>query len=147
MSTIDIETPITPEKFGKDHWSTLAYAETCAVEGSCLDKRRLRCNPNRHPMHNVEAILFASQDRPEWDAKYGTRLAGFFENKDLKLRVGEHDDWDCLNDLEAAGLIEVISEANAYIVFTDLGLEVTAALRKHKANGGNFSNFRWSPKE
>ena len=126
---------VAPKQFGKDHWSLLAYAETCVVEGQPLDKRRLRCNGKRHPFHDVNGSIC------KWQPSYGTRLHGYFAEKDPLLQLPEHDDWDCLDDLEDAGYIEVMSEAIAAVKFTELGLKVCSEVRAHKANGGNFSSF------
>lgn len=113
--------------FGKDHWFLLAYIETCCVETEPLDKRRLRCNEKRHPLHNVNYC--------KWDKTYGTRL------KNLKT-LPNHDDWDCLCDLENAELIETISEISGFVKLTKSGSFVVNQIRNHKINGGSFSNFQ-----
>jgi hypothetical protein len=125
--------------WGKDHWSLLAYVECCCVDGrsgvGTLDKRRLRTNEHRHPLHAVNSPA------TRWKPNYGTRLKGFFEACDPALQIPMHDDWDCLNDLEAAGLIEVFSEANALVELTAHGISVSGQLRAHKAIGGVFATF------
>lgn len=139
---------VTPvEKFGKDHWSTFAYVETCCVDGKegvgQLERQRMRCNPERHP------LLHTSPGG--WRDAYSTRLAGFFDFADRNdpekaieagLMLRGHDDWDCLDDLEAAGLIEVQSLANGFVTMTEKGMEVAGELRTHKAAGGHFAGFR-----
>ena len=136
-----MKTFVRLSQFGKDHWSLLAYVETCAVESNSLDKRRLRCNPARHPIH---AVNLNYGEVARWKPEYGTRLKGFWAadgriNPDLRLP--SHDDWDCLDDLEAAGLIDVVSEANALVRMTDAGMGIAALVRKHKASGGTFATF------
>ena len=136
---------IQPHDFGKDHWSLLAYVEDRCVNGKdgvgTLSRSRLSCNPDKHPM------LSAGN---EWQPSYSTRLKGFFQFEErsdyLKasaagVQVNGHDDWDCLNDLEAAGYIEIISLVNGLIVMTDLGRAISAELRAHKSSGGHFSTF------
>lgn len=138
------------EKFGKDHWSMLAYVETCCVNGRDgmgeIDRRRVRCNPATHPM--LAGVY--SQD-VQWKLNFSTRLAGFFEFQDrgdpekaiaAGLQLRDHDDWDCLDDLEAAGYIEALSLVNGFVKMTEKGCGVTAKLRAHKAAGGQFAGFR-----
>lgn len=120
------------ETWGKDHWSTLAYVESCSVDSrnpegiASLDLRRMRCNRNKHPL--VKANGFP------WDKSNGTIIKG---GKILK----DHDDWDCLEDLEKEGLVEVISLVNGYVKLTDKGIKIAHQLREHKAKGGQFSTF------
>lgn len=144
-TTVD-DTPAVPiTAFGKDHWSLLGYIGTCCEnrDGGIgeLNKERIRCNPESHPMHAVRRM-----GERTWKPSYGTRLAGFWKEggeTDPALQLPDHDDWDCLDDLEAAGIIEVLSEANAFVRITEAGLQVYGALCEHKAAGGNFSEFRW----
>lgn len=139
-------TPV--DKFGKDHWSALAYVESCCVDGDKglghLDPRRMRCNQEVH-------AALAAPAQPRWDAAYSTRLAGFFDFPErglperaiaAGLMLHGHDDWDCLDDLEAAGFVEVVSLANSLVKMTDVGSKAAAALRAHKAKGGQFAGFR-----
>ena len=135
--------------FGKDHWSLLAYVETLCVDShvgkgvGTIDKRRIRCNQKRHPMHAVNANFGVTG----WNADYGTRLSGFFlegEKRDLGRRLIEHDDWDCLDDLERTGLIEILSEANGFVRLTDKGIAVAGRIREWKAKGGHFATFQHS---
>lgn len=136
---------VTIDQFGRDHWSMLAYVETRCVDGSAglgmLDFRRLRAHPDRHP-------LLAHLHH--WTEAWGTRLAGFFDLKDREnldvalasgLQLADHDDWDCLDDLEAAGYVETFSRVNGAVKMTKVGQAMSAELRSHKAVGGNFANF------
>jgi hypothetical protein len=149
--------PVPASDFGKDHWSLLAYLETCLVDpqdnrlGTArggitrlppkhgeFNKERLRCNEERHPLHAVNASV------GHWQPAYGTRLAGYWradESRDPARQLSVHDDWDCLNDLEAAGYIKVMSEANGIFQITDAGIAMAARLRDHKCRGGNFADF------
>ena len=145
------------QEWGRDHWSLLAYIETLCVESinggvGEIDKRRIRCNPKRHPLHAV--MLYG--DPRTWKPDYGTRLSGFWKTgeehrgglgegngktTDPKRQIKSHDDWDCQNDMEAAGLVTVISEANGFVALTDKGREMAARLRAHKSKGGFFATF------
>lgn len=128
------------ELWGKDHWSTLAYLETCAVDyRGLVDNRRMRCNPRLHRKFAHFDYLGVIVD----GSRYPTRT-----------KTGEiqrHDDWSCLEDLVAAGLIkaywrvrypeQIAGGAQAKIELTALGLKIAADLRAHKARGGSFASF------
>jgi hypothetical protein len=116
-------------EWGKDHWSTLAYAETCCVDNGHggvgrLSIVRMRCDADRHP------LLAHSGSR----GKFPTRLKG-------GVGLADHDDWDCLEDAERAGYCTVLSLVNGFVQLTPRGEKVCAALRAHKARGGNFADF------
>lgn len=134
------------EDWGKDHWSTFAYAETCVVDQQPLDRDRLRCNVKKRP-HLVGPTVNRFGNA-RWEPSYGSKLKGYFlegNKRDESRKLQDHDDWDCLEDMEEAGLIEFVSVINAIVTFTDKGLAVAAHLRKHKAKGGYFSNFEFKP--
>lgn len=125
-------------EWGKDHWSLLAYIETCCENLSRqtgeLDKRRLRCNHNTHPLLNVNNL--------GWSESYGTRLKDFWsDDKEGTGVLPEHDDWDCLDDLEAEGLVDVISEVNGFVRILPNGIKLAERIRAWKIQGGTFSNF------
>lgn len=132
--------------WGKDHWSTLGYIETCCVDHpehlvnevlgdeskgqiGRIDHRRMRTDQMRH----AELV---GHPAPPPGPKHPTRL------QDGKT-LDDHDDWDCLMDMEAFGLVEVISYVLGWIRLTDYGMMVAQALRNHKASGGSFGNFRY----
>ena len=110
-------------RWGKDHWSMLGYVTTC-FDGE-VKRDVLRCNTKTHP------LLRGRHTR--WEPIYGTRL------RDKQLP--QHDDWDCLDDLEAAGLVEIISLVNGFIRLTKAGSDMAYALREHKRRGGGFASF------
>lgn len=87
-----IPRPVPIHLWGRDHWSTLAYIATrCAGKGGQPDKRNMRCHPKRHPHHaHIGTRL---------DSAPPTRLIG-------KTNLFDHDDWDCVDDMIAAGLVE-----------------------------------------
>lgn len=116
------------EQFGKDHWSTFAYAECCCVDNrGRLDNRRLRINEGKRPIKS---------NGLGWDPRYGTMV------KDGSIPDSAHDDIDCLDDLERAGLIEQIGTLiNPVVKLTKRGMRVAAKLREHKATGGQFATF------
>ncbi len=114
--------------FGKDHWSIFAYTETCCVDNmGRLDIRRLRINETKRPIRS---------NGLGWKPEYGTRIKGG------NIPDSAHDDWDCLEDLEEVGLLELIGTMiNPVFRLTKEGLKVAAKLRAYKANGGRFAEF------
>ena len=114
--------------FGTDHWSTFAYAETCCVDNhSSLDLRRLRVNEVKRP---IRSNGFG------WKPENATRIKGGC------IPDPDHDDIDCLDDLEKAGLLEWIGTLiNPAIKLTEKGVKVTSQLRKPKSYGGQFGTF------
>ena len=112
------------EKWGKDHWSLLAYAGTCVVDHMELDPVRMRRKGGRH-----------------WKPEYGTRLKGYTTGGDRTLLLTDHDDWSCLHDLEAEGLIVRPSAVSMNVGITPKGHDFIAALGRHKSGGGNFAGF------
>jgi hypothetical protein len=119
---------VTVDMFGRDHWSTFGYLATRVLDhGGRPDNRHMRCDRNRHPFfaHPLDVLTGATPP---------TRL------KDGELL--NHDDWDCADDLGAAGLIENIGTAvNPVIRLTGVGLEVWKQLSAHKQDGQNFASF------
>ena len=148
-TTVSIPTPVPVALFGKDHWSLLAYVETVCVDGKgavgSIVKSRLRGNEHTHPLLAVNARA------APWRANYSTRLAGFFDFADRSdtdkavqagLQLLGHDDWDCLDDLAAAGYLEILSMVNGFVRMLPLGQVTTALLRDFKTKGGQFADFR-----
>lgn len=133
--------------WGQDHWSTFAYLETRVVDGKGhIDNRRMRCNARLHREFMHDAVFHRRLLLIHDSSKYPTLLAGGVE-------LEKHDDWSCLEDMVAAGLIkafyrrksytEAFGHSEAKVEFTNTGLAVAAALRRHKARGGNFRDFRY----
>lgn len=120
---------IPVEKFGRDHWSTMLYVETRVVDhGGQPDFRHMRCDPRRHPQ-------FA---HIPWQKDIPTRLAG---NKHRP----KHDDWDCVEDLIAAGLLEWNGTGmHPVFALTDEGWRVVSLLRRARAEGGSASTFKYT---
>jgi hypothetical protein len=113
--------------FGRDHWSTFAYLTTLGCEG-VPDRRRMRCGKARHP------LLMAIGQEMDGGA-WPTRLQGGVE-------LHNHDDWDCVGDLENEGLVDNVgSGINPVFRLTEFGSRVCRELGEHKRQGGSFANF------
>lgn len=127
--------PIPPRRFGKDHWSTFAYVECRVVDnGGVPNRQHMRCDPRIHPgLTNSANREFGGSRR------YPTRLRDGVATR--------HDDWSCVDDLAAAGLVEILGTGiHPVWRLTDRGREVAAKLRAHKSAGKNFASFVWVPR-
>ena len=109
------------DQWGQDHWSTFAYLETRAVDDrGLIDNRKMRCNPR---LHREFAHGGGYTGMLCDGSKYPTRL------KDGE--IDRHDDWSCLEDMVAAGLIvaqwrvvhhgAVFGNSQAKVAFTAAG--------------------------
>jgi hypothetical protein len=126
-------TPVPITLFGTDHWSTLAYVETRAVDHKeLLDHDHMRCHAGRHPvmLHAKRRVSAGSAD----GSRYPTRIKAS-TTPDANGRYGvtevpDHDDYDCLDDLIAEGLLEprmpVVGPGGWYVDAT-YGYTVSAA--------------------
>lgn len=117
------------EQWGRDHWSTFAYIETCIVTRNGEPRfPQMRCDPGVH-------LHYAHSGTGE--AKYPTRL------RDGSNLWG-HDDWICLDDAVAAGLLMAVgTSTHPRYAFTDEGQKVAVALRAHRNRGRAVSTFTW----
>lgn len=121
------------KKWGKDHWGLLAYVETrCVDHKGKLDIKHMRCNEKTHPLHKWQR----SGPWHKWQKEWGTKL----KNGQM---LKNHDDWDCLEDLEREGFLEIISFINGFVKLTEKGIKCSAEIRNHKVNGGQFNSFQW----
>ena len=115
---VEVHAPIEPSIWGRDHLTTLLYLETrCVDHMGTIDRRHMRCDPKRHPLFAHEGSIGGVSP---------TRLA-----------CGEqyhHDDWDCLDDIIAAGYMENLGTgANPIVKLTDLGWTEAGKLRRQRA--------------
>lgn len=91
--------PIEPDRFGKDHWSTFAYLETRIVDHKgTIAHAQMRCHATRHPIMLAAKSGIMSASGAD-GSQYPTILA--------EGELPNHDDFDCIDDLIAAGLLEV----------------------------------------
>ena len=98
---------IPVESWGRDHNSTLLYAETLAVD------------------HGGK--LSATDPRMRTSVSYPTRLNN-------GVQVLRHTDYDCLADAQHAGLLTWY-EQEEIVRFTDAGWAYVHGLRRKKAEG------------
>lgn len=114
--------------WGKDHWSTFAYAETLAVDNKGIiipEATKMRTNHKIHPffMNPIDGSKYPTESR----------------NGDI---LHGHDDWDCLDDAVKNGLlIDIGTGINRVFKLTERGRTVANLLRDHKSKGGKFEDF------
>lgn len=125
---------IVPTLWGKDHWSLLIYLECRAVDHQAIQPEKLRCNEARHPQYQSQREIAT------WRAEYSTRL------NDGTQHSG-HDDWDCLDDLEAAGMVGLVFSTALTFSLTELGIRTAHRLRVLAINGGQYKDFTWPEKQ
>lgn len=137
------------EVWAKDHWSCLAYIGTIMTEMGGFqvgfdgrmsqNRRNFRVmqqfcpNPKRPNPANAALVM---------DERYSTRIKE--DGKDVSIRG--HDDHCSVQDMAKAGLFTVGPEdydVGDTLTFSDKGYAVSAALTRHKQEGGNFANFTY----
>ncbi len=159
MTMIPNDDYIPLAKFGKDHWSTFAYAETVMVDNKGFqvgfDGRMRQGRAHYRVMseqcHEPRRQKHAGHDSAQvMRREHSTRL----RNGD---QVEGHDDWHCVQDLVNAGLMGTKRhdgivlplvdnmEPGVTLHLTTTGERCLIALRVHKSNGGNFGDFVWQP--
>ncbi len=126
-------------QFGKDHWDLFAHVEYRIMNHQGrLDLVHLRV---KNPVLQQNRI-----GENMWKPEYGTRLFGYW-NKDgsvnPKLKILDHDDFDCLEDLEEAKLIESFGTGlHPAYKFTKKGVKIMGLITLHKQEGKNYADFK-----
>ncbi len=147
---MDMDSYIPVPLFGKDHWSTLAYAEIVMVECGGFqigfDVRMRQCRRNYRVMREMCRRPKRVKQGPDmgcmWEPKYSTALAD-------KQTVDGHDDWHCIQDMAEAGFFtaggQIVGaeacEPGVILHLSPAGRAVVEQIRAHKAAGGTFGNF------
>lgn len=142
---------VEPERFGKDHYSTLAYVESrCVDHDGALEAAHMRCNARRHRLLASTGLRTSQITRDRgWRDSWGSIL------KNGEQPYPKHDDWDCVEDLIACGWMEVaewephvpahpdsqFGSRKIRLALTEEGRRIAAALREHKMDGGGFGTF------
>lgn len=119
-------TPIPPELWGKDHFSTLVYIESVCVDGRGVPKAaKMRTGPGR--------LRRGDTSGPPGDyggEEYPTRLGN-------GVSLYNHDDWDCVDDMIEVGLVVAHGTGlNPVFDLTPAGWMVAGMVRRHLARMG-----------
>lgn len=92
------QVPVPPELWARDHFTTVAYLQHTMRQDGWLrpSSEKMRQRPGT-PRRGMDSPL-----SPGWStsAGYPTRLKG-----GVKLDPLAHDDWSCLDDAEAIGIL------------------------------------------
>lgn len=120
--------------WGKDHWSTLAYIETVMIDRGVFPVAgdpRMRSNRRNYRIMPTDFGVCMPIDQGSVLSD-GTIVKG-------------HDDWCCIQDFAAEGLLNKKEEEidlGAKLKLSDLGISLTHKLREHKLKGGTFATFK-----
>ena len=103
-------------EWGRDHWSTLMYIETRVVDHrGILERQHMRCCTKRHPQFTHQACRGPIA----------------------------HDDWDCVDDMVEAGLLEWHGTGiHPVFALTEKGWAMAHALRRFRAAGNSLVEFK-----
>lgn len=130
--------PIPVTLFGKDHYEAFLYVETrCVDNKGSLKHDHLRCNTSRHP------VMAAASTRigPVGNINYSTRIKESWkrgaDGKHGFVEIEDHDDYDCLLDMRAAGWLQVAMPIQRDGVFLDV-FERAATHRDGTPIAANF---------
>jgi hypothetical protein len=117
--------------FGKDHWSTFGYIAHCVVtRGGEPQRNKMRVDPSVHLHHAHEANRYFP------DKRYPTVLRG-------GVQVDGHDDYDCAEDLEEAGLIvDVGTGLHPCWLLTERGWRVWEEIQRAEVARVRWSQFQ-----
>jgi hypothetical protein len=140
------------EKFGKDHWSTLAYAESVMMECGGF---QVGLDPRMRQGRRNYRVMREQCIRPKRTSRVHPDMAMIMDSKAHGTRLKDgivvegHDDWHCIQDLAQLGYFRIgVEIANAdrvqpgvFLHLSPAGRKVADALRQHKENGGTFSTF------
>lgn len=107
---------VAPERWGRDHWSVIAYAFSTLGRGGELERQRMRVDGNPHPT----------------TLRGGEQLVG-------------HTDLDALADAEAAGVLTNVGTGfHPEVQFTPAGLVLGQWLcRQRKLGAISWSSLTW----
>jgi hypothetical protein len=135
FSAEDLHVPMS--HWGKDHWSTLGYVEHVdRTHRGKIDNAKMRCNERLH-------ARFAQSSVPGQSVSgrgYPTRLRDDVE-------IEPHDDWSCLEDMAAHGIVHLFFVENgttsykARAFLTEKGRVLANQLNTHKGRGKTWETF------
>lgn len=135
---------VTPDRFGASHYNLLAKLVSRCYEQQAdtikFSRAWIRSNKAKH--------YHLSRKGENWWNGNGTQLLGCeafnpSQNPQPAIDAGvllpRHDDWDCLQDLEAAGMIRIESLEKAKITMLEPGYQAIEALtEEHTSEQNDF---------
>lgn len=143
------ETYAPMEVWAKDHWSCLAYINSIMTDMGGFqvgfdgrmsqNRRNFRVmqqfcpNPKRPNPANAAMVM---------DERYSTRI----REGEERTSIRGHDDHCSVQDMANAGLFTVGADdydVGDTLTFSEKGYAVSAALARHKQEGGNYADFTY----
>lgn len=132
---------VSIEKWGRDHWSMLAYFRTVEVDKAGF---KVQFDPRMRQNRRNWRTMLEKLPKGKFvvghamDVGTGTRL-----NDDTF--VSGHDDWCCVQDFAKAGLLTCNPDGvdhHKKLHLSELGASLAASVEQYKADGGSFSTFK-----
>lgn len=121
-------TPVA--EFGREHWALFNRVASQVLSTpshiATLERERMRCNDSTHSR-------FLPLGYRPWHGSFGTSTK--------RETLPQHDDWDCLDDLEVEGLVEIENSTLATVSLTSQGREVFKKLNEYRSRGGSMAAF------
>jgi hypothetical protein len=148
QQTFTMNDYIPMSHWGKDHWSTLGYAETVMVEcGGFQVGADVRMKAGRRNFR----VMAQGCSKPKRSGFKNSAFASVMElSQSTKLNNGQvvtgHDDWSCIQDMAAEGLFQQGPEdvePGVVLTLSEKGNLIVNALREFKRNKGQYGQFRW----
>lgn len=159
-------TPVDPAMWGKDHYSMLGYLATLKID-NMRGIAWFRCRVNNTRMDSIRGngLNRGRITGMGWENSYGTRLHGYWlpakkpkkgdtkpppRETDESLKIGNHDDFDCLTDFAQCGehgyppivLYEPARWAgDGAFTFTEIGRTLAMKVLDLKAQGLMFNDI------
>lgn len=125
---------VPPERWGKDHMSTLVYIESRNVDGDgqpIMDQMRTAKGRPRRGKSGRHGTSVPMGEAPTLLAD-GAKLHG-------------HDDWDCVDDMVAVGLIDWQGTGTYPVLrLTPTGWRLASAARQHLATAAAAGKRTWA---
>ena len=149
---------VPANRFNEEHLHVLSYVvDGCVAnlpEGQfTIDRNRMRFNEKTHPQWAWDTKSIAAGKG--WIPQYGTHLVGDFEKFDIRcsesdfdkavakgLVLPDHDDWDCLIDLQLAGFVNILSLQDLKVTITPMASKFLKTFYPYYQNGGNLREFK-----
>ncbi len=135
-------------RWGVDHWTLLRhltrrFGDVQPGEAATVDYRTIRINPDNHRIQALSSD--STKIGGAWSGEDGTRLAGHADGTP-DLRIGYHDDVDCLEEMEDEGLLELVSTFRGQFSLTPCGVMLGRRLDDHLQGGGSLQDFHADPR-
>ena len=142
-------------RWSSDHWMLLRYLADRAGKApkggpATIEYARLRINRQNHLVQFL-AISEWGLGEKQWSRPDSTRLDAHDEAmltgdpdkiEEAMSQVPYHDDFDCIEEMEDEGLLEIISTARGEFTLTSSGARIATLIEAHITDHGSIHGFR-----